>query len=115
MTSRSRAAGARISKVTRTFEDQNWRSPMKSLRASAKLSSSTGVSGRTTTAKSAVLAGICAGSRASRVIAASLKTRLVRELGMQLEGETRLYECAVDPRLSRSALIAVFELDRGEV
>src|SRR3989442_13582326 len=34
---------------------------------------------------------------------------------MQLEGETRLYECAVDPRLSRSALIAVFEFDRGEV
>src|ERR1044071_2981569 len=51
-TSRSRAAGARMSSVTRRFEFQNCRSPSRSLRISLKDRFSAGVSGRTTTATS---------------------------------------------------------------
>src|SRR5439155_20763567 len=99
-----------MSRTTRRLDDQYWRSPIKSLRASAKVRLFTGVSWRTTTATS-----LAAHARTtlSRETAANRRVRIGSRLRMS-ESKARLEESAVHPRLARPTLIAVLELESRE-
>src|ERR1700680_1518638 len=114
-TSRSRAPGARTSKVTRKLDDQNWRLPSKSLRRSSKLRLSTGTSGRTTIAMSVSPTAVAAEAPARPSVASKIRRLEGRFSGIligRLKSETRLHEHTVYGRQIAAHVVTILQLQR---